>query len=180
MKQKYEEIYQKLREVLSDEEIVEGYVFPDDLSEAERQKVEAEFKAVRLELLKERNEKQRLLGELMRMKLLIQDYLQNKRFDESFSFANQLNTYVKIIDRPKKIFAEEINIHPTRLSRILSNRENPNIELVYRLEQHSGNMIPAIYWWRLYAMQLEEEIKNDEKTRAAESKKVKNNLKFRA
>jgi len=165
---KYEKIYNRLKRDFSDEEIVERYVIPDDLSEEEQQQLEEEIKNKRFKLLKERTEKQRLLGELMRMKLLIQDYLKSKAYDEAFSFSNQLNEYIRIIDRPKKKFAQEIDIHPTRLSRILNDREKPNIELVYRLEKHCGNKIPAIYWWKLHSKKLEEEIKKDNKTREKE------------
>jgi len=177
---KYEEVYEKLREEFSDEEIVERFVFPEDLTAKERAEAEEEFKAIRLELLKGRTEQQRLLAELMRMKLLMQDYLKSGKYDASFSFARQLETYIKTIDRQKKDFAEDINIHPTRLSRILNERENPNVELVYRLEQHCGQIIPAIYWWKLHARKLEEEILTDEATRIAEGEKVKNQLKLRA
>lgn len=177
---KSEKIYEKLKKKLTDEEIVERYVIPEEISEAERQVVEEEFRSIRMNMLKERSEQQRLLSELMRMKLLIKDYLKNSQYDEAFSFSNQLQAYIKTIDRPKKDFAEEIGIHPTRLSRILSGKESPNIELGYRLEKHCGQLIPAIYWWKLHAKQLEHLIQKDEQKRLEESHKVKNYLKFRA
>ena len=177
---KSEEIYQKLKKKLTDEEIVERYVIPEEVSEAERHLVEEEFGSIRMNMLKERSEQQQLLSELMRMKLLIKDYLKTSMYNEAFSFANQLQAYIKVIDRPKKVFAGEIDIHPTRLSRILSGKENPNIELVYRLEKHGGQLIPAIYWWKLHARQLEYLIQKDEQKRLEESHKVKNHLKFRA
>ena len=176
----YEKVYKELRKQFSDEEIVERYVFPDDLSEQEKKEIEEEFRELRLKSLKERTEGQRLLAELMRMKLLIRDYLERSGFEEGYSFYNQLEQYIKILGRRKKDFANEIDLHPTKLSRLLNNRENPNVELAYRLEKHCGNVIPAIYWWRLHSKRLEEEIKTDEKKRKIESSKVKNNLKFRA
>jgi plasmid maintenance system antidote protein VapI len=177
---KSEKVYEQLKKKLTDEEIVERYVIPREISEAERQVVEEEFRSIRMNMLKERSEQQRLLSELMRIKLLIKDYLKASQYDEAFSFANQLQAYIKTIDRPKKVFAEEIDIHPTRLSRILSGKESPNIELVYRLEKHCGQLIPAIYWWKLHAKQLEHLIQKDEQKRLEESHKVKNHLKFRA
>lgn len=177
---KYEKIYKELRKQFSDEEIVERYVIPEDLSNQERREIEEEFRKLRLKSLKERTEEQRLLSELMRMKLLMKDYFERNGFEEEFSFSYQLEQYIKILGRSKKEFAGEIDLHPTKLSRLLSGRENPNVELVYRLENHCGNVIPAIYWWRLHSRRLEEEIKTDEKKRKIESKKVKNNLKFRA
>jgi plasmid maintenance system antidote protein VapI len=177
---KSEKIYEELKKKLTDEEIVERYVLPEEISEAERQVVEEEFRSIRMDMLKARSEQQRLLSELMRMKLLIKDYLKTSQYDEAFSFAHQLQAYIKIIDRPKKVFAREIDIHPTRLSRILSGKESANIELVYRLEKHCGQLIPAIYWWKLHARRLEYLIQKDEQKRLEESHKVKNHLKFRA
>lgn len=175
-----EKIYLELSKQFTDQEIVEGYVFPADLDELEKETIEAEFRALRLKALKESTEEQRLLSALMRMKLLIQDYLGRSDFEKEFSFAHQLELYIKLIGRSQKDFAAEIDLHPTKLSRLLNGRDNPNNELVYRLEKHCGNVIPAIYWWKLYAKQLEDAIKTDELLRSIEWGKVKNNLKFRA
>ncbi len=175
-----ENIYRELSKQFTDQEIVEGYVFPADLEEQEKEAIEAEFRALRLKALKESTEEQRLLSALMRMKLLIQDYLGRSDFEKEFSFAHQLEQYIKLIGRSQKDFAVEIDLHPTKLSRLLNGRDNPNNELVYRLEKHCGNVIPAIYWWKLYAKQLEDEIKTNERLRIIEWEKVKNNLKFRA
>lgn len=177
---KHENIYQELKKQFSDKEIVDRYVLPEDLNEQEKQEIETRFREHRLQALKERTEEQRLLSELMRMKLLIKDYLDRGDFEEDFSFPNQLGLYLKIIRRSQREFSEEIDLHPTKLSRLLHERESPNVELVYRLEKHCGNIIPAIYWWKLYARQLEENIRTDAKRRQAESEKVKNNLQFRA
>lgn len=147
-------IYLELSKQFTDQEIVEGYVFPADLDELEKETIEAEFRALRLKALKESTEEQRLLSALMRMKLLIQDYLGRSDFEKEFSFAQQLEQYIKLIGRSQKDFAAEIDLHPTKLSRLLNGRDNPNNELVYRLEKHCGNVIPAIYWWKLYAKQI--------------------------
>ena len=175
-----ENIYRELSKQFTDQEIVEGYVFPVDLDEQEKEAIEAEFRVLRLKALKESTEEQRLLSALMRMKLLIKDYLERSDFENDFSFALQLEQYIKLIGRSQKDFAAEIDLHPTKLSRLLNGRDNPNNELMYRLEKHCGNVIPAIYWWKLYAKQLEDEIKTDERLRRIEWEKVKNNLKFRA
>lgn len=150
------------------------------MDEQEKEAIEAEFRALRLQALKETTEEQRLLSALMRMKLLIKDYLERSDFEKEFSFAQQLEQYIKLVDRSQKDFAAEIDLHPTKLSRILNGRDKPNNELVYRLEKHCGNVIPAIYWWKLYVKQLENEIKTDEQLRSIEWRKVRNNLQFRA
>ena len=177
---KYEKIYQQLREEFSEEEIAAGYIFPDDLDQKEKEEIEAEFKKLRLKALRERTEEQRLLSELMRMKLLMRDYFERGGFEEAFSFSKQLELYIKILGRNQKAFAAEIDLHPTKLSRLLNNRENPNVELTYRLEVHGGNIIPALYWWKLHAKRIEEDVRTDKERRKIESEKVRNRLRFRA
>ena len=177
---KFEKIYQNLHQEFSDEEIAAGYVFPNDLDQKEKEEIEEEFKALRLKALRERTEEQRLLSELMRMKLLMKDYFERGSFEGEFLFSNQLEQYIRILGRSQKAFAEEIDLHPTKLSRLLHDRENPNVELTYRLEIHCGNIIPAIYWWRLHAKRIEENLRTDQDRRKMESKKVRNQLRFRA
>ena len=82
---KYEKIYQTLREEFSDEEIISGYVFPDDLDQKEKDEIEEEFKKLRF-----------------------------------------------------------------------------------------------IYWWKLYAKRIEADVRTDHEKRKIESKKVRNQLRFRA
>ncbi len=175
-----EELYKNLQKELSDEEIAEGYLFPENPEPNEKENISHEFRKLRFKALMERTEEQRLLSELMRMKILMREYFEQSRFDHHFSFSKQLEQYIKVLGRSQKEFAQEIDLHPTKLSRLLNDRENPNIELAYRLEAHCGNIIPALYWWRLFAKSIEESIKTDQDKRSFESKKVKNQLKFSA
>ena len=177
---KYKKIYQHLREEFSDEEIAAGYIFPDDLNQKEKEEIDAEFKKLRFKALRERTEEQRLLSELMRMKLLMRDYFERGGFEDEFSFSKQLEQYIKILGRNQKEFAAEIDLHPTKLSRLLNDRENPNVELAYRLEVHGGNIIPALYWWKLHAKRIEEDVRTDKERRKIESEKVRNQLRFSA
>ena len=70
--------------------------------------------------------------------------------------------------------------HPTKLSRILNEKENPNIELMYRLGKHSDGELPVHYWWRLFSRQLENKIKTDLEKKLDEASKVKGHLDIRA
>ena len=79
-----------------------------------------------------------------------------------------------------RAIADNLNIHPTKLSRLINGKENPNIELMYRLEEHSGGELPAFYWWRLHAKELEHKIRTDLEKKLEEAKKVKNALHIRA
>lgn len=171
-------IYQKLRKEFSDEEIVEGYLLPADSNPSELSDVETEFRTLRFKMLNKRTEQQRLLAELMRMKLLIHDYFEEGLFQQEFSFSKQLELYIRILGRSQKDFSEEIDLHPTKLSRLLNDREAPNTALAFRLEKHCGNIIPAVYWWNLHAKRIEEDVRTDSSRREMEREKVKNHLIF--
>lgn len=174
-----ESTYEQLRKQLSDEEIAESFVFRSTMTDEERRQADEEFRKLRLERLKEMSDEQILQSELMRMRLLMTDYFRQSQYIESFSFSNQLKRYIELIKKSQKAFAADLDIHKTKLSRILNNKENPNIELMYRLEHHSNNMLPATYWYRLYSRRLEEDIKKDKQKRSEEYKRVKNKLTFK-
>lgn len=174
-----EPTYEDLRKQLSDEEIAESFVFRSTLMGEERKQADEEFRRLRFEQLKNMSDEQILQSELMRMKLLMKDYFKQSEFIESYSFSSQLKKYIDLLKKTRTDFAADLDIHKTKLSRILNDKENPNIELMYRLEHHSNNMIPATYWFKLYSRKLEEDIKMDQEKRAEEYKRVKNKLKFK-
>jgi len=176
-----EKLYNELGKVLSHEEIIEAYVFPEEVSNAETTPLTDElFLAVRLQQLQGRSTDELLLSGLMQLKMELRDYFEGNSFEVKFSFPKILERYLNLIGRNQKTFAGEVDIHPTKLSRIINGKENPNIELSYRLERHCGNVISAVYWWRLHARKIEEDVRTNQIMRDEESHKVKNNLKFRA
>ena len=178
---KSEKIYKELSKVYTDEEIVENFVFNDDsLSEEEQRKADKEFRELRLSRLKNMTESEILYGNLMKLKLRIRSYLAENKYQEEYTFSNQLKLYSQLINKSNKEFAEDLGIHQTKFSRIVNGKENPNIDLMYRLEEHSSGEIPAHHWWRLYSLELEHKIKTDLERKIAESKKVKNPIQLRA
>ena len=179
MSKKKEPTYQELRKKMSDEEIVESFVFRSTMTDEERKQADEEFRKLRFESLKKMSDEQILQSKLMRMRFLMKDYFKQSEFIESYSFSSQLKKYIGLLKKTRKDFAADLDIHKTKLSRILNDKENPNIELMYRLEHHSGNMIPATYWYRLHSRKLEEDIKRDSIKRSEEYKRVKNRLKFK-
>jgi transcriptional regulator with XRE-family HTH domain len=174
-----EPTYEELRKKYSDEEIAESFVFRNTMTAEERELAEEELRKLRFESLKNMSDEQILQSELLRMRLLMKDYFKQSEFIESFSFSSQLKNYISLLKKTQTDFAADLDIHKTKLSRILNDKENPNVELMYRLELHSGNMIPATYWFRLHARKLEQEIKTDKEKRKVEYQRVKNNLKFK-
>ena len=177
---KSEKIYKELSEKYTDEEIAESFVFNEDLNPEEQKKVDEEFRRIRMERLKNMSESDILTANLIKIKLRIKDYFKRSKFEEKFSFSNQLKEYIKITKRSNKEIAENLNIHQTKLSRVINGKENPNVELMYRLEEHSGGELPAFYWWRLYSKELEHKIRTDLKKKLEEAKKVKGSLPVRA
>ncbi|MEM6700122.1 MAG: helix-turn-helix transcriptional regulator [Bacteroidota bacterium] len=175
---KKEPTYEDLRKAYSDEEIVESFVFRSSMSEEEKAVADAAFRRLRLEQLKNRSDKQVLKAELMRMKLLQRDYFKQASYVVGYSFEEQLKAYIGLLKKSRKSVAEDLDIHPTKLSRILNGKENPNIDLMYRLERHSGNMIPATYWYRLVTKKVEHDIRQNEAHRQKEYERVKNELVF--
>lgn len=179
MSKKKDPTYKSLRKYLSDEEIAESYVLRSTMTADEKLQAEEEFRKLRMERLKSMSDAQILQSELLRMKLLIKEYINQNAFLPEFSFANQLKKYVELLKVPHSKFAEDIHIHKTKLSRLIHAKDHPNEELMYRLEIHSGSMIPATYWYRLHTKKIEEEIKTNQEKRATESEKVKNELNFK-
>ncbi len=177
---KYEKIYKELRKKYTDEEIADSMLIPQDMTEEELKESNEELKKFRFKLLRERTEEQRIYSELLRFKFLMEDYIQKEPYSAEESFGKHIEEYVRILNRTKKRLSEDLDIHYTRLSRIINDREEPNVELMYRLEMHSGNIIPALYWWKLVSKKQEYIIKQDLKTRKREGKKVKNAIKNRA
>ncbi len=53
---KYEEIYKKLKEKYTDEEIVDSMLIPADLSEQERKELDKEMREIRMQKLREMTE----------------------------------------------------------------------------------------------------------------------------
>ncbi len=172
--------YNELRKKYTDEEIADSVLFNEELSIEEQKEVDEEFRKIRLERLKSMTPKEILIGNMMQMKLLMKQYFEKDTYEEAFNFSNQLKQYIKLSNRSNKEIAQNLDIHPTKLSRIINAKENPNIELMYRLEKHSDGELPAHYWWRIYSKELEYQIKTDLEKKISEANKVTDFLKIRA
>ena len=99
-----EKVYRKLREKYTDEEIVDSVLFNEDLSAKEQREVDEEFRKIRLERLSSMTAKDKLIGDMMQMKILIKKYFRQELYDEQYSFANQLKRYS---NRSNKEIAED-------------------------------------------------------------------------
>lgn len=166
-------IYQKLKAKYTDEELVDAVMVPETLSSEEEKLINAEFAKLRMQKLSELSERERLLSRLLGLKYQIKRYLKNGDFKEEKSFGNVVKSYLKTIEKKQKELAEDIGIHPSRLNRIVKGKEKIGKPIAYRLERHSGEIIPAIYWWKLMQLEVEQELLTESKEKEQEQKLVK-------
>ena len=103
---------------------------------------------------------------------------QNDWFDKSRDFSHFLAQYISIVDQKKYEFANALCIHQTTLSRILNQKEDPNVELMYRLEKHSCEVITAMHWWKIVEKHTAYLIMTNSIDRKREWRKVKSHFKF--
>jgi plasmid maintenance system antidote protein VapI len=173
---KYEKIYQELKKKYTNEEIVDSMIIPADLTKEEKEQAHKEMKEVRMKLLSETTEEDRILSDVMRIRFLIENYLKEDSFSFEKTFGKYLEEYIHVVKKTRKEIAEDLSIHYTKMSRIINDKEEPNIELCYRLEKHSGNLIKTKLWWKLIVKKQEFVISEDKTTRLTEQGKVKNSI----
>ena len=118
---RFEKIYKQLRKKYTDEEIAESMLIPQDLTPEEKKKADEELLAFRFKMLKEQTEDKRIYSDVLRFKYLMEDYIKEKIFDEDKTFGKHLEEYVRILKRTKKRLSEDLDIHYTRLSRIIND-----------------------------------------------------------
>ncbi len=174
MSEKNSDWYKKLSETLSDEEIAESYVLPSELTKEEEKQAAEDLWEFRKKRLAGMSEEAKIFSGLLRIKYQIEDYVNSQGYEEGRELSKYLKEYLQVTNKKQKELAADIGIHPTRLSRILNGRERIGKSIAYRLEKHSGNLIPAILWWKLVQKEIENEINTDEEERAKEEMNVKN------
>ncbi len=164
------EIYEEAVRKYGAEEIGDGMLASGELSEEAR----AEFVRLRMQRRQAMSKQEKLLSNLLRLKYQLKTYLAEKEFKEENRLGEILKEYLQITERKQKELAKQIDIHPSRLNRIIKGKESLSKALAYRLEFHSGNTIPALYWWKLMQKEIEQEIRNEETERVAEQQYVNN------
>ena len=169
-----EKIYNKLREQYTDEEIVDFVMIPEEMGEKEEQAARAEFVKLRMKRRQEMSQKDKLLSGLLTIKYQIKAYVRSSGYQADKTLGSFLRKYIEVIGRKQKDLAEEIDIHPSRLNRILNGKEKIGKSIAYRLENHSGDLIPALFWWKLMQKEVEEELMTEEAERGIERQHVKN------
>lgn len=170
----YNKIYKSLKEKYSDEEIADAMMIPQQLNKEEQQKANEEFARLRLKHRQQMSEKDKMLSGLLSIKYQVLEYIQKGYFDESKTLGKIIKKYLKVVKRTQKDLSNDINVHPSRLNRIINGKEKIGKAIAYRLEKHSGDIIPAIFWWKLMQKEIEQEINTEKEEREIEKNQVKN------
>jgi len=148
------------------------------LSQEEKLAADSELKLMRFRRLNKISEDMRIYAELLRLRYEITDYLDLRIFDPEHSFGSYLKKYLQILNLKRREFSKDISIHESKFSRIINDKENPGLAILYRLEEHSNKIIDATTWWNLINRKVENEIKDNRKDRRIQSKKVKNKFTY--
>ena len=169
-----QKIYKDLKKKYSKKELAENFYVSKQMTPKEKKQSNKEIWNLRKESLEELSPEDKIYSGLLRLKYQIKNYTDKSFYDESKSVATYLREYMSILNKKQKDLSIDLAIHKTRLSRILNNREKISLQLAYRLEIHSGDLIPAILWWKLVQKKVEKEIREDKKERKKEKRNVKN------
>lgn len=169
-----QEIYKALKSQYDEQELAENFYVAKKMTAEEQQASDEEISNIRKRMLQEMSSEDKIYSGLLGLKYQMQHHIEHGNYDPNKSVASFLKEYMTVLHKKQKDLAHDLDVHKTRLSRILNNRERLSIQLAYRLEIHSANLIPAILWWRLLQKEVEKEIKEDIEERNKEQAKVKN------
>ncbi|CAL1518808.1 hypothetical protein [Chitinophaga sp. MM2321] len=162
----------------TDKELAEANIFPHGLSEEEKAAADKELLALRIERWNKRSTQEQLRDQLLQLKYQMESVTGALLYQEELHFGYFLSSYIQIIRKKQKEFAQEISLDETRLSRIIHRKESPNDELFIRLELHSRNTIPALNWFMLAEKERAYYINTSSDLRKKEKKNVLKTIKL--
>ena len=160
------------------EEMVDSFVFENNLSISEIEEAANELQNAREKNKKQLTEKQQLLAKVMQLRFLMEDYISSNSYVQEKSFSSFLKKYITINYTNSKNFADDIQITETELNSFINKSSIPSKKIIVRLELHSNNAIPALYWYKLLEKENENDLQMDQAIRNQEMKFVKNRLIF--
>ena len=150
------------------------------LNKKQKSKADNELMKARLASLTKIGNKEKIYADLISLKFKLIEYINLGIFSEQYLFSEFLSKYVNILNISKRKLAADLSIHETQFSRIVNNKENPGIGILYRIEEHSNRIIPATLLWKIVNMKLAKEIESNIVERRKQSKLVKNKLKLKS
>ena len=152
----------------TNKELAQAHVLPHGLTEKQKAEADKQIWEIRKQSLEELDSGKILLSQMMRLKFKMNRYIASNKYDEIYTFSYFLKEYVSSLNMTKNAFSKEISLHNSQLSRLLHNKEEPNKNILIRLEIHSNKSIPAITWFKVLEKQKEVELINDTKLRESE------------
>jgi hypothetical protein len=158
------------------EEQAESFVFRSKSASKQKKEAADELNRARKDTNESLTEHQLLYARVQQLRFEIEDYLKLGVYTKELSFAFFLRKYIRLRYKINKDFAKDIQLSETELSSILSNDRSPSKKTIIRLEIHSNNVLPALYWYKLLEKEKEYEIQIDSEIRKSEEKHVQNRL----
>ncbi len=161
------------------EELADAFIFRSKkLTTIEINKAKEDLKLARKNVNETLNENQILYAKVKQLHYIIEDYVKSDNYNDDYTFSYFLRKYIRLSYKLNKNFAKDIELSNTELSSILNNGRIPSKKTIIRLELHSNNTIPAVFWFKLLEKQKQYELQTDKALRIKESKHVKNRLVF--
>lgn len=158
------------------EDLVDSFVFPSEISVEDKRLADQELAKARQKSRATMTAHERVLLRLMQLRYKLENYIQREPYDSRYQFSYFLGEYLAIVEKKRRDFAKDIDIHETLLSQLMNNRREPNESIMIRLEIHSNNVISAIHWLKLVEKGKEHHIRTDVKLRRREQRYVRNRL----
>ncbi|WP_119079833.1 hypothetical protein [Chitinophaga alhagiae] len=158
------------------EELAEAYVFPEVLTPEERKAAAEELAAARRKSAASFAVEDKQALQLFRLRMKMADYIKAESYKPQYSLGYFLKEYLKVLGMRRKTFAGEITIDPSLLSHLVNDKREPPEYIYFRLEIHSGNILPADYWFRIVEKQKAHAIKTDKLSRKKQQAFVQNRL----
>ena len=158
----------KALEALTPEELVDGFVFPTELSDSEREQANRQLAEERQKNAGDRSITQERYALLLQLRFDLKDYINQTEYNSEKPFSYFLARYVALQPGSKQEFAAEVGIHKSLLSQLLSGSRDPSMPFLVRLELHSRQMIPAVNWFKLLTKQQEHLLRQDDALRVQE------------
>ncbi|SEW25443.1 hypothetical protein [Chitinophaga arvensicola] len=160
----------------SKDELEASFVFPVKLSQQHKKEAALLLAEARKKRRQEASDKDKLISGLLSLRFQLEDYINGNTFNPDLSFGYFLSEYVSLLEKKRKVFAEEISIDETLLSQLINLKRDPPDYVTVRLELHSNRAIPADYWYRLVEKRREHFIRTDKSIRKKEKQFVQNKL----
>lgn len=107
------------------------------------------MKVIRFCKFREVIEEDRILVDVMRFRFQIEYYFKEDEFFFNKIFGKYFEEYIWIFNKLWKDIVEDLFIYYIKLSRVINDKEELNIGMVYWLEKYLGYLINVRLWWKL-------------------------------